>query len=421
MRLLIAAAFLLCPLAAQQMEDNYDESKVGSYTLPDPLVMRNGDPVRDAQTWWKRRRPELLALFESQVYGRTVPPPQKTRFEVLNVDGNALGGKAVRKQIRVWFAGSDGPKMDILLYIPAGASGPVPVFVGLNFGGNHTVAADPGIRLPEVWQRDLKDKTVHTRQPAQESQRGRGASQWQVEQILARGYALATAYYEDIEPDFYGGLRYSVRALSLGGGQTDPKADEWGAIGAWAWALSRMADYLQTDRAIDGKRIALMGHSRLGKTALWAGAQDARFGIVISNESGEGGASLARRNFGETLMRINASFPHWFCLNYRQYGPDPGQLPVDQHELAALIAPRPLYIASAAQDLHSDPKGEFLAGVAAGPVYELLGKKGLGVTEPPPLNQPVGHDIRYHNREGKHDVTAYDWEQYLAFADKYFK
>ena len=282
--------------------------------------------------------------------------------------------------------------MDILLYIPADARGPVPVFAGLNFGGNHTVHADPGIRLGEVWTRDPKDRNRHTKQPAADAQRGaahrngRWRKFWRAATPSPR-HTTATS-----SPTSPAGCRTASASLSLGGGQTDPKADQWGAIGAWAWGLSRIADYLQTDRAIDSKKIALMGHSRLGKAALWAGAQDTRFALVVSNESGEGGASLARRNFGETLMRIDAAFPHWFCLNYHQYGPDPNTMPVDQHELLALIAPRPLYVASAAQDLHSDPKGEFLAAVAAGPVYELLGKQGLGTSEVPPLNRSIMHD-----------------------------
>jgi len=420
MRLLLTVTLLLRAASAQQMADNLDESKVGPYTLPDPLVMQNGERVRDAQTWFRRRRPELLSLFEANVYGRTVAPPQKPTFEVLSTDRNAINGKAVRRQVRVWFAGKDGPRMDILLYIPASATKPVPAFAGLDFSGNQSVHADPGIRLGEIWVRDPKNHDRYIKRTATDAECGRGASQWQLEKILARGYALATAYYGDTEPDFVGGLPYGVRALSLSGGQTDPRSGEWGALGAWAWGLSRMLDYLQTDHAIDAKKVAIIGHSRLGKATLWAGAQDTRFAIVISNDSGEGGAALSRRNFGETLMRISTVFPHWFCANYRQYGPDPNQMPVDMHELLALIAPRPLYVASAEQDLHSDPRGEFLSAVAAGPVYELLGKQGLGRDQMPGIHQPIMHDIGYHIRAGKHDVTEYDWEQYLKFADMHF-
>jgi hypothetical protein len=421
MRLLLAAAIAACPVFAQPPGFNYDEDKVGQYTLPDPLVLQSGQRVRDAQAWFKLRRPEILRLFETQVYGRTVGSPDKPVFAVLSTDRNALGGKAVRKQIRVSFsARKDGPKMDLLLYLPADAKLPAPAFMGLNFGGNHTVHADPGINLADVWIRDAKNPGKYIKERASEAQRGASAGQWQVEKILARGFALATAYYSEIEPDFPGGLPYGVRALSLGGGQTDPRPDEWGALGAWAWGMSRMVDYLQTERAIDAKRIALIGHSRLGKASLWAGAQDPRFALVVSNDSGEGGAALSRRNFGETVARLNSVFPHWFCRNYRQYSDDPGTLPVDMHELLALIAPRPLYVASAAEDLWSDPRGEFLSAVAAGPIYELLGKQGLGTGRMAELQQPIQHDIGYHIRAGKHDVTAYDWDQYLEFADIHF-
>ena len=309
--------------------------------------------------------------------------------------------------------GKDARKMDLLLYVPVDARKPVPVFLGLNFDGNQTVDADPGIRLGDVWVRGK-------RQPASGSSRGSAASEWQVEKILARGYALATAYYGDIEPDFAGGMTYGVRQLFFRPGQTQPATDDWGAIGAWAWGLSRAAEYLKTDRDIDAQKIALMGHSRLGKTALWAGAQDTRFALVISNDSGEGGAALSRRNFGETIEHLNTAFPHWFCANYRKYNDHADQLPLDHHMLLALIAPRPLYVASAEQDQWADPRGEFLSAVAAGPVYELLGKQGLGTDQMPAVSHPIMHTIGYHIRPGKHDVTAYDWDQYLAFADMHF-
>lgn len=422
-RLISSTLFVLSASLAQVVpEANYDESKVGQYTLPDPLSMQNGRPVKDARAWTQERRPELLKLFEDQVFGRTVAPHTTPIVEVFESGSKALAGKAVRKQFTIWFARrKEGPKVDVLLYLPTGASRPVPVFTGLNFGGNATVHADPGIRLGPVWTRVPTDRTRYEKQILTEKARGRGSEQWQVEKILERGYGLATACYDDIEPDFVGGMKHGVRTLSLGAGQTDPGSGEWGAIGAWAWGLSRIVDVLAADKAIDSRKIALIGHSRLGKTALWAGAQDPRFAIVISNNSGEGGAALARRNYGETLLRINTAFPHWFCANYKQYGTDPNRLPVDAHELLALIAPRPVYVASAEEDRWADPRGEFLAAVSAGRVYELLGKQGLGTDAMPAIHQPIMKTIGYHIRAGKHNVTAYDWDQYLAFADMHFK
>ncbi|MBI4877884.1 MAG: acetylxylan esterase [Acidobacteria bacterium] len=408
--LFLLALFSLClPAAAQRADVNYDEAKVPKYVLPDPLVLADGKPVRDARTWNARRRPEILELFRSNVYGRSPARPEKMTFELAEIDPRALGGKAVRKQIVGSFSDrTDSPRMGILLYLPAGAKGPVPVFLGLNFGGNHTVNADPGIRLGQVWQKGVKQAAVETA-------RGAAAHSWQVEMILACGYGVASIYYGDIEPDFNGGKPHGVRALYPG----ETGAESWGSIGAWAWGLSRAMDCLVKDKAVDAKRVALMGHSRLGKTALWAGAEDTRFALVISNDSGEGGASLARRKFGERVKNLNTSFPHWFCANYTKFNDREEDLPIDQHMLIALIAPRPVYVCSAQEDQWADPRGEFLAAAAAGPVYQLLGKKGLGTDRMPGVHEPIMNTVGYHIRAGKHDVTAYDWERFLDFADKH--
>jgi hypothetical protein len=417
-RFLIAAIAAALSLPGQNPAGaNYDESKVPQYTLPDPLKMADGTGVKDAAMWRKQRRPEILGLFSDQVYGRTPDEKIKLRTEVLEIDKNAHGGLATRKQVRVWFGPqSDAPAMDMLIYLPNGQKGKVPAFLGLNFGGNHTVQPDKEIRVTKSWVRATTNNHV-----ASEKERGASANRWPIDMVLRRGYAVVTIYYGDIDPDFDDGFKNGVHPLFYKDGSTRPAANEWGSIGAWAWGMSRALDVLEKEKAIDAKKVIAHGHSRLGKATLWAGAQDERFAIVISNDSGEGGAALARRQFGETTTRINTSFPHWFAGNFKQYNGKENEMPVDQHMLIALIAPRPVYVCSAQDDAWADPKGEFLGALGADPVYRLLGTPGLLINEHPPVEKPsLDGTIGYHIRRGKHDVTDYDWTQWMNFADRHF-
>lgn len=389
---------------------NYDESKAGAYQLPGVL-----GSAASSRQWAENRRGEVLQLFRENVYGAMPGAPAGMHFSLRSTDTLALAGKAISKQVRVFFTpGTNGPWMDILLYVPRHVKQPVPVFIGLNFMGNHSVNADTAIPITQQWvanREGIKDNRAIA------AMRGKAASRWEVEKIINRGYAVATAYYGDLEPDHNEGWRTGIRT-TLQETLKTPFSD-WGAIGAWAWGLSRMADYLQTDPDIRASGIIITGHSRLGKAALWVAANDQRFGMVVSNNAGEGGAALSRRWYGETIERINTAFPHWFIAKYKTYNGRADAMPVDQHMLLALAAPRPLYVASALEDQWADPKGEFLAAKNAEPVYALFGKKGLGVDEMPPVNTPVGASIHYHIRTGVHDITWYDWQQYLDFADQY--
>ena len=409
--LLLAASFSY----AQKKEVNYDESKVPAYLLPALLQCNNGEEITSIAQWEKKRKPELLESFASQMYGRTPEDKIDVTYETVTENPNALNGKATSKQVRFIFSnGNKKIEALLLIYIPNKPTGKVPIFVGYNFKGNHSTTLDTTVLYSTVFH--LVKEPNHP-----DWKRGNQTSRWSYEEIIDRGYAVATMCYHDIYPDKPELRDHSIVSLFGGYDPENIAPDEWQAIGAWAWGSSRIVDFLETEERIDCDKIALMGHSRQGKAALWAGAQDERFRIVISNASGCGGAALFRRKFGETAAIINKNFPHWFCKNFRQYNDKEETLPVDQHQLIALIAPRKVYVASAQEDLWADPRGEFLSAYYAGPVYRLYGLPAIESEEMPNLHTPVMGDVGYHIRAGKHDVTEYDWEQFLNFADKHFK
>ncbi len=401
--------------ASPQDKTNYDESRVPDFKLPELLKTQDGRTISTAKEWMSIRRPEILSLFEENIYGKIPGRLDIDTWKVLEQSKNALGGKAVRKQVVLTFRGNQKElNVNLLIYLPK-KPGKVPVFVGYNFDGNQTITDDPEIFITRSWvSNDPETGTINNR--ATDKSRGTDKSAWQVEKIITAGYGLVTLYYGDVDPD-KNDFADGVHPLLYKKGQTMPLPDEWGSISAWAWGLSRVMDYIEKDPDIDASRVVVMGHSRLGKTALWAGALDQRFAIVISNNSGCGGAALSRRLYGETLGGMNQYFKHWLCDNCSKFDNDVNALPVDQHMLIALMAPRPVYIASAEDDKWADPKGEYLSAYYASPVYGLFGKKGLTSPEMPGINSPVMTNIGYHIRSGKHAVTAYDWEQYIRFAD----
>ncbi len=421
--ILVGCIFAATMLSAEEFEfkPNYDEAKVPEYRLANPLMCEDGTVVSSPELWNSKRRPELIRLFETNVYGKAPGKPQSQTAELIEEDQNALGGIAIRRQVRLHLE-NNGKKhsLDLLIYLPKKNS-KGRMFLGLNFGGNHTVHPDPAILLPTSWVRTIPGSHAKDNKASAED-RGWQESRWQVEKVINAGYGTATTYYGDIDPDYDDGFQNGVHAL-FRDGEEWPK-DNWGSIAAWAWGLSRIVDYFETDPSLKSNKVIVHGHSRLGKTALWAGAVDERFAIVISNDSGCGGAALSVRGFGETVGRINRVFPHWFCDNYWKYNENEAACPVDQHELVALSAPRPVYIASALEDRWADPKGEFLAGLGADPVYRLFpagaGGVDAGVASHymPPVDRPLLNGrIGYHLRTGNHDITDYDWEQFIEFAD----
>jgi hypothetical protein len=389
---------------------NYDEASVGRYTLPDPLTLDDGKSVRNSKTWYTQRRPQIENIFETQQYGRDPGRPAGESFEITDNGTPALNGKALRKQITISFSKDETwPRIHLLIYLPAAAKKPVPMFFSINFGAVQNSVDDPGITPHRVWNSKTNTKI--------DPPKGRGFGRINVEPFLDAGFGVATFYYGDVDPDYPEGFSNGIRARYLKPGQSKRSPDDWGSIAAWAWAMSRVEDYFETDKSIDARRVAIHGVSRLGKTVMWAGAHDQRFAAVIASCSGEGGAALSHRNYGETIAHLTAPspYPYQFAANYARYAGFPDTAPMDANMLIALIAPRPLLLQTGSTDKWSDPRGEFLAEVAAGPVYKLLRKDGLDTDVWPAAKQPILHDLAYYMHEGGHGMVPSDWDIYIRF------
>ncbi len=391
---------------------NYHEDSVGNYILPDPLLLKNGQRVTTAGQWMKQRRPEILSLFENLQFGRTPELPMAPSFKITEANGIALAGKAIRKQVTIYLSkDTSGPKAHLLYYLPANTNRLPPLLLGLSFVTNAMAVEDAAIAFDSAWEKGqqvLETSSNFKKVP--------------IASFIDAGIGYATVYYGDIEPDFKGGLIDGVRKQFLKDGQQNFAADEWGAISAWSWGLSRVMDYLQTDKDIDHKRIALNGASRLGKTVLWTGARDTRFTLIIASISGEGGAALSRRNYGETIQMITdtSRYYYQFAPNYHSFSKRANDLPMDSHMLIALIAPRPLLLQTGNEDYFSDPKGEFLAAKAAEPVYQLLQQKGLNKTNMPSAGDTTMlNTLGYYMHQGGHTILPEDYKIFIRFIQKH--
>src|SRR4051812_31742183 len=390
--------------------------------LPDPLIMLDGTKVTTKEQWETKRKPELKSLFQHYMYGRLPPTPTRQSYSELFRDEKALGGKATLSEVKITFEEpSLSHPIHVLFVVPNSVTKP-PVFVGMNFCGNHTLLDDSHIHLPEVWCRNTCPGVVNER--ATDKGRGGQKELWNIDLIIDRGYALACFYSGDVDPDT-ADMSDGLGPAFYKPGQTTPAADDAGTIMLWAWGFHRLVDFV-TDSAsneVDPKRIAVVGHSRNGKTALLAGAFDERIRVVIPLQAGCGGTAPSRTSDtrAESVKRINTSFPHWFCGNFKVFNDDPARLPFDQHCLIALCAPRPVLVPNAEEDLWANPSGQFEMLQAASPVYRLLGVEGLSADAKPELNKLIDSRLGYFIRPGKHAMTRADWEVFLTYGDKWLK
>jgi len=396
--------------------------------LPDPLVMLDGRRVSSVKQWNRERRPELKELFEHYMYGPIPPKAPALVAKVEAVYPDFLGGAATLKIVTIQTGlEANAPRIDLLLVVPNGRSAPTPVFLAMDFCGNQALTADTRVPLAHSWMANgVKGCTNNA---TTEAARGFQAADWPLAEIVRRGYALAAFYSGDVDSD-RGEASTGVYAWLAGGDATKNPAADRGTIAAWAWGFQRCVDYLVTDKALDAHRIAAVGHSRNGKTALLAAAFDERIAMAFPHQAGCGGSAPSRvkndsatrtANTHETVKVINEHFPHWFNAAFKQFNDAPDKLPFDQNCLVALCAPRPVLLSAAQGDQWANPAGQFEVARAADPVYGLLGVKGLGVTEMPPQRQLVGGRLGYYLREGNHSMTADDWTVFMNFADAQWK
>lgn len=384
--------------------------------LPDPLVMFNGERISNKQQWIDKRRPELKTLFQHYMYGY-LPPVAKIKAKVEHEDAKAFGGKATLREMAISIGPPDTPPIHLLLVVPNQRKGPAPVFVGINFCGNYAIVDDPAIHLPTTWIYPGPGVKDHR---ATEAGRGKQADVWALEQSIDRGYAVATFYNGDIDPD-QRDVREGIQPY-LRKKQEKHGPHDWGTIAAWAWGVQRVVDYVSDHKDLDRSRIAVVGHSRLGKTALLAAALDERIALAIPHQAGCGGTAPSRQNNpkAESVKRINTSFPHWFDDTFKQFNDHADKLPFDQHCLIALMAPRPVLLSNAIEDQWANPSGQFQMLQAADPVYRLFDSGGLDAKRMPPLGKLIDSKLGYYIRPGRHSMTKDDWKIFLEYADKHF-
>jgi len=394
-----------------------DVSQLPSHQeLPDPLVMLNGKKIPSKADWFRLRKPELGELFQHYMYGYFPAAPEQVTAVVEVQDDQYFGGKATKKQVTITYH-PQAPKINLLLIVPNQRTKKAPVFVGINFCGNHTVVNDPRIPLPTTWI--YKSCPGCPMEKATDAGRGGQVDVWNAEKTIDRGYALATFYNGDIDPD-QNDFTDGVHPHYLKDGQSKPGSDDWGTIAAWAWGAHRVVDYLHMNPDIDTDRIALVGHSRLGKATLLAGAFDDRIDLMIPHQAGCGGTAPSRGKTGEPVHRINTVFPHWFNDEFPKFNDHTDKLPFDQHCLVAMCAPRPVLFSNAVEDTWANPDGQFEVLQAATPVYQLLGVEGLAPGKKPESGKLIDSRLGYFLRDGKHSMTLEDWQAFWAFADKHF-